>query len=69
MTVEELPPVLTVEETAKFLRISRGSAYAAAAAGELPGAFRIGRTIRISRAALLAALGEMNGHEPEAGDE
>jgi excisionase family DNA binding protein len=44
--------VLTVEEAARMLRISRGAAYALAKAGTLPGVFRLGRTLRVSRAAL-----------------
>jgi excisionase family DNA binding protein len=51
-----LPPVLTVEEAATVLRISRGSAYEAVRTGELPHV-RIGRSIRVPRAALLALIG------------
>jgi excisionase family DNA binding protein len=57
----EMPLVLTVEEAAEALRISRGSAYEAVRTGDLPHV-RIGRTIRVPRAALLALLGE---HEQE----
>lgn len=49
----ELPPLLRVEEVAALLRINRKSAYAAVEAGILPGAVRIGRTIRVSRDAVL----------------
>ncbi len=49
----ELPPLLRVEEVAVLLRINRKSAYAAVEAGILPGAVRIGRTIRVSRDAVL----------------
>lgn len=44
---------LTVDEAAVVLRIGRNVAYAAANAGELPGAVRIGRTWRVRRSALL----------------
>jgi excisionase family DNA binding protein len=43
--------LLTVPETAKLLRISRNLAYELVARGELP-AVRLGRVIRIPRAAL-----------------
>jgi len=45
--------VITVEEAAKFLGISRGTAYAAAREGTLPGCRRIGqRRFIVSRKAL-----------------
>lgn len=50
-----LPPVMTVEEVAAFLRIGRSSAYELARTGHLP-AIRLGRTWRVPRAALLAWL-------------
>ena len=45
------PAVLTVEEAAALLRISRQSAYQAVRAGELP-TVKIGRRILVPRAAL-----------------
>lgn len=65
-----LPPVLTVEEAARFMRISRGAAYEAVRTHEIP-SIRVGRTIRVPRAALLALLGEAPagqnaGHEQHA---
>lgn len=53
-----LPVVLTVEEVARLLRISRGAAYQAARRGELPGVRRVGRTLRVSRDAVLDWLGQ-----------
>ena len=53
----DLPLVLTVGEAAKAFRISRGTAYEAVRTNEIPHV-RIGRTIRVPRAALLALLGE-----------
>ena len=58
-----LPPVLTVEEAAKVLRISRGAAYEAVRTNALPHV-RIGRTIRVPRAGLLDLLAEGNGDSP-----
>jgi excisionase family DNA binding protein len=49
---DDLPPILTVEQTAKLLGISRGLAFAAVRAGEIPH-IRIGRRILVSRDALL----------------
>ena len=51
----ELPVLLTVEECARLLRISRGKAYAMASSGELP-TVRLGRTLRVRRDRLDAWL-------------
>ena len=48
--------VLTLEETAKILRVARNSAYAAAARGEIP-TIRIGRKILVPVAQLEKMLG------------
>jgi excisionase family DNA binding protein len=60
LTFETAPDVLTVEEGAQLARIGRKQMYAAIAAGEVPAA-RIGRTIRLSKAQLIAFL---NGEAP-----
>lgn len=54
--------VLTVEEAGALLRLSRGSAYAAARRGEIP-TLRIGRRLLVPRARLteLLAVGPMPG--------
>ncbi len=54
--LEHLPLMLTVDEAAQLLRIGRNGAYSAVADGALP-SVRIGRTIRIPRAALTDLLG------------
>jgi excisionase family DNA binding protein len=51
-----LPPVLCVEELAALLRVNRKTAYDAVSRGRIPGARRIGRTIRIDRDAVLEWL-------------
>ncbi len=51
--LDNLPAILTVEEVAEALRIGRSAAYELVRSGGLP-AVRIGRTIRVSRQALLA---------------
>jgi len=50
-----LPQVLTVDEAAKALRVGRSALYEAVKRGQIPACF-IGRKIRISREALIAAL-------------
>ena len=53
---------LTVVEAAAMLSIGRALAYDLAAQGRLPGAFRLGRRILVSRIALEKFL-EMGGGE------
>ncbi len=53
----QLPAVLTVEELATLLRVNRKTAYAAVARGEIPGARRVGRSVRICRNTVLDWLG------------
>lgn len=43
-----MPELLTVPEVAELLRIGRRAAYEAIARGDIPGAVKIGRTIRVS---------------------
>jgi len=43
-----MPELLTVPEVAERLRIGRRAAYEAIARGDIPGAVKIGRTIRVS---------------------
>ena len=40
------PPLMTVEELALLLRTSKGAVYARRARGCIPGAVRLGRTLR-----------------------
>lgn len=49
-----LPDVLTVEEAAAFLRVNRKTFYEAVRLGSVPGVIRLGRVIRISKAALIS---------------
>jgi excisionase family DNA binding protein len=56
--MEDKTRFLTVPETAKLLRINRGRAYTMANDGTLPGVIRLGRTIRVDQAQLIAGLRE-----------
>jgi excisionase family DNA binding protein len=51
------PLTLTVDEAAKLLGVSRGTAYEAARRGQLP-TIRLGRRLLVPRARLLELLGE-----------
>jgi excisionase family DNA binding protein len=62
----DLPEVLTADELARLLRVDRKTAYAAIANGTIPGARRLGRTIRISRDAVLEWLREAQGRVPHS---
>lgn len=61
--MEDKTCFLTVPEVAQLLRINRGRAYAMANDGTLPGVIRLGRTIRVDRAQLIAGL-RGNLHDP-----
>jgi excisionase family DNA binding protein len=66
MTLDELPPVLTIAEAATALRIGRNQCYALVRSGELHGR-RIGRVIRIPKTSLIAFLEVQSPAErPEA---
>ncbi len=56
--LDTLPDVLTVPEVAGLLRISRGAAYEAARRGKIPGVRRVGRSIRVSKRAVVDWLGQ-----------
>lgn len=58
--------ILTVDELAAFLRVNRKSVYQAIHAGKMPGARRLGRTWRISLAAVLKWLARGERFEVEA---
>lgn len=53
---DDLPPILTVEQTAKLLSISRGLAFTAVREGDIP-SVRIGRRILVPRDLLRQMLG------------
>ena len=50
---KSLPEILTVDEVAKLLRVNPKTVYAAIRRGDIPGARRIGATIRVSRDVVL----------------
>lgn len=51
-----LPATLTIEQAGQLLGISRGAAYRAAAAGQIP-TIRVGRRLLVPTALLLEMLG------------
>jgi excisionase family DNA binding protein len=54
-TQDQMPVLLTIEEAASYLRLSRAKVYSMAACGELP-AVRLGRSVRVRRDRLDAWL-------------
>jgi excisionase family DNA binding protein len=56
----ELPPVLTVDEARRVLRIGRRQLYRAIAKHDVP-ALKVGRSIRIPRSGLEAWLAASGG--------
>lgn len=59
--LEPQPEVLTAEEVATLLRVSRKTVYSAFRLGEIPGGRRIGSALRFSRARVLEWLSEGQG--------
>jgi excisionase family DNA binding protein len=60
----QVSPVMTVDEAAQLLRISRQSAYQGARRGEIP-TVRIGRRLLVPRVRLAELLGETGGEASE----
>ena len=64
VTLAELPPVLTVDEARRVLRIGRRQLYRAIARHDVP-ALKVGRSIRIPRSGLEAWLtASVEGRNP-----
>jgi hypothetical protein len=63
LSIDELPPVLTVPEAAKVLRISRSAAFRQAELFRLTGGregipnYQLGRALRVPRDQLLRRFG------------
>ena len=55
VAADAAPAFLTVEEAAEILRVNRKTLYEAIRLEQVPGVARIGKTLRIRRAALLGA--------------
>ena len=58
--------VMTVDEVARLLRVNRKTAYELFRRGEIPGVRRLGRAIRIHRAAVLEWLAQGQGRAPRS---
>lgn len=56
MTLQDLPPTISVEQAGELLGISRRSAYRAASAGELP-TIKLGRRLLVPTVRVLELLG------------
>lgn len=56
MSMDEIPVVLTVDDLRKILKISRSAAYNLARSDQLE-VIKIGKSIRITRKALMDYLG------------
>jgi excisionase family DNA binding protein len=56
--LDALPPLLTIDEVAAVLRMSRKAIYAMAERAQLPGVVRIGRRLLVSRDDLRSWLDE-----------
>lgn len=67
MNIADAPDVLTVPQVAELLAIGTKQTYAACKAGEIP-AIRLGRTLRVSKAALLRLLDPTQEDAPAASD-
>lgn len=57
---------LSVAEAATLLGICKAQAYRLASRGELPGLMRLGRTLRVSRPALMKHLEAAGGNSAAA---
>ena len=64
LTWEDAPDILTVEEAAALVRISRNSAYLAIQSGALPAANFGQRRIRVSKAVLGQVFGMATPDRP-----
>lgn len=56
--------IMTVDEAADVLRVNRKTVYDLVNSGELPGARKIGRVIRLCRRSLLQWLAQGQGRAP-----
>lgn len=54
---DEAPAILTLEETAKLLRLTYDGAKSRVSRGELPGAFKLGKRWLVDKEVLIQSLG------------
>ena len=55
-SLDDLPPVLTVPETARVLRLGRTACYEGIRSGDIP-SIKVGRSIRVPKHRLIQMLG------------
>jgi excisionase family DNA binding protein len=56
--LEQLPEVMTADEVARLLRVSRKTVYTTFKKGEIPGGRKLGSALRFSRSRVLQWLAE-----------
>jgi excisionase family DNA binding protein len=62
----DLPLILTADEAAGLLRVDRKTVYGLIARGEMPGARRLGRAVRIHRDTMLTWMAHGQGRAPRS---
>lgn len=60
--MNDLHPLMTIDELAALLRLNKDTTYKAAAERKIPGVRKIGRTIRIHRQTVMAWLASEDAH-------
>lgn len=60
--LEQLPQVLTADEVAQLLRVSRKTVYSSFKRGEIPGGRKVGSALRFSRDRVIQWLAEGQEH-------
>lgn len=63
LDLDRLPPLLTAEEAAEYLRLTLRAFYAAVERGQIPGVLKLGRRVRVRREALLSLAGAPSPRE------
>jgi excisionase family DNA binding protein len=62
------PALLTVPETAALLRLTPKAVYTLIGSAQLPGVIRLGRRVRVDRAALVSWLEASRAPSPREGE-
>ena len=65
---EQLPPVLTLEDVQRYLRLGRTKTFELARTGAIPGCRRYGKQWRVVRDVFLAGLAADSQDNPASAD-